>query len=217
MLSLYGMNGNETVKSWFTIPLYLSAKASTQKSFAIDSLSSSPIRLGPVVVPYPGPGYAWTSWKSGNTSGLIWAAGCRGALGMIGIGLSLGAFGRVLIIPWWGHFMWPFVVVGLGFRYWRINDSKIFGHPLRKPLCVALSHVEILGLPNDWWANLMVLACVCTKCAKVMILMPAWSAGSNGWRCGAWTIQGPGCSKGRAVMKLPRITHGDGCSGAIAW
>ncbi len=110
-----------------------------------------------------------------------------------------------------------FAVVGLRFRYRRINGSKIFGHPLRKPLRVALSRVDILGLPNDWWENLMVFACVHTECAKVTILIPAWMAGSNGWRCGAQPIQGPGCGEGSAVMKLPCIAHGESCSGAIAW
>jgi hypothetical protein len=70
---------------------------------------------------------------------------------MIGIGLSLGAFDRVLLMPWQGCFMWSFAVVGLGFRYWRINNSEIFGNPaLRKPLHIALSRVDILGLPKDW-------------------------------------------------------------------
>ncbi len=173
MLPLYDMNGNEPVKLWYTIPLFLSANAPKQNTFAIDSLSLSPIRLGPVECPYPFSGYAWTSWKSGNTCRLIWVAGCQGASSMVGIGTSLGAFGCILLMPWQGRFMWPFAVVGLGCRYWRINNSKIFGHHLRKPSRIAVSGVDNLELPNDWWANLTALARVHTKCVKVAILTPA--------------------------------------------
>ncbi len=37
-----------------------------------------------------------------------------------------------------------------------------FGHPLRKPLWMALSRVDIRGLHRDWWANFMLLALVRT-------------------------------------------------------
>ncbi len=55
-----------------------------------------------------------------------------------------------------------------------------------------------------------------TKCAKAAMLTPGCMAGSNGWRCGAQPMQGLGCGKGGAVIKLPCIMPGDSCSGAIA-
>jgi hypothetical protein len=98
--------------------LFLSAKAPKQKTFAIVSWSSSPIRLGRAVVPYAGPGYGWTSTNSSNTGGISWAVGCRGAAGMTRTwrGFTLGGFGHVLLIPCQGRFMCPFAVAGLGFR-----------------------------------------------------------------------------------------------------
>jgi hypothetical protein len=51
----------------------------------------------------------------------------------------------VLQMPWCGCFMCPFAVAELGLRYFNINFSDMFGHPLRKPLLTALSKVESLG------------------------------------------------------------------------
>ena len=56
--------------------------------------------------------------------------------------------------------MWPLAVAGLGFKYLRISFSVIFGHPLRNPFCVALRSLEMVGLHNDWCANLTLLALV---------------------------------------------------------
>jgi hypothetical protein len=73
-----------------------------------------------------------------------------------------GGRGVVLRIPWWGRFMWPFAVAGFGLRY-RVTPLAVkFGHPLRKPLWMALSRVDIRGLHRDWWANFMLLALVRT-------------------------------------------------------
>ncbi len=63
------MNENEPVKSLYTTPLFLSANAPKQKTFAMDSLSSIPIRLGPCNAPYAGPWYGGGCWKSGKTCG----------------------------------------------------------------------------------------------------------------------------------------------------
>ncbi len=73
-----------------------------------------------------------------------------------------GGRGVVLRIPWWGRFMWPFAVAGLGLRYLVTPLAVKFGHPLRKPLWMALSRVDIHGLHRDWWANFMLLALVRT-------------------------------------------------------
>ena len=55
----------------------------------------------------------------------------------------------VLWIPWWGLFMWPLAVAGIGFKYLRISFLEIFGHPLSNPFCVALSSLEMVGLHSD--------------------------------------------------------------------
>ena len=66
----------------------------------------------------------------------------------------------VLRIPCRGCFMWPLAVAGLGFRYLRMSFSEMLGHPFRKPFCVALRSMDILGLHSDWCANLTLLALV---------------------------------------------------------
>ena len=67
-------------------------------------------------------------------------------------------FGVVLFIPCRGRFMHPLAVAGLGLRYLSTNSSLIFGHPLRKPLRMALMSLDILGLHSDWWVNFTWLA-----------------------------------------------------------
>jgi hypothetical protein len=102
----------------------------------------------------------------------------------------------------------PFVVAGLGFEYFVTNFSLRLGHPLRKSCWIAFMREEILGLHNDWCANLTVLARVCTECMKVAI-----SAGcgrvflSNGIRAkgghGAQAKQGSACGR-----DSPGAVHG---------
>ena len=75
-------------------------------------------------------------------------------------------FGVVLWMPCRGCFMWPFAVAGLGFRYFSISFSEMLGHPLRKPLRVALRSVDIVGLHRDWCANFTLLARVKIECAN---------------------------------------------------
>ncbi len=55
MLPSSEMNGNECVKSLYTTPLFLSANTPKQKTFAMDSFSSLPIRLGLCNAPNAGP------------------------------------------------------------------------------------------------------------------------------------------------------------------
>ena len=91
------------------------------------------------------------------------------------LGCPLAAVvGLVLWIPCWGHFMCPFVVAGLALRYLRINVSVMFGHPLRNPFCTTLRRVDILGLHNDWCANLTALERVCTECVNDATVMAGW-------------------------------------------
>jgi hypothetical protein len=56
--------------------------------------------------------------------------------------------------------MWLFAMAGLGLRYLVTPLAVKFGHPLRKPLQMALSRVDIRWLHRDWWANFMLLALV---------------------------------------------------------
>ncbi len=90
---------------------------------------------------------------------------CELGSGCVGMGRR-GGRGVVLQIPWWGRFMWPFAMAGLGLRYLVMPLAVRFGHPLRKPLRMALSRVDIHGLHRDWWANFMLLALVRTAWVK---------------------------------------------------
>ena len=74
--------------------------------------------------------------------------------------------------------MWPLAKAGLGFRYLRMSFSVILGHPLRKPFCVALRSLDILGLHSDWCANLTFLALVKMEWAKTAICLTGsdWAA-----------------------------------------
>ena len=74
--------------------------------------------------------------------------------------------GVVLLIPCRGRFIHPFAVAGLGFRYFSINSSLMYGHPLRNPFLVARNSRDILGLHNDWCANFTLLARVVIECVN---------------------------------------------------
>ena len=76
-------------------------------------------------------------------------------------------FSVVLRMPCRGRFICPLAVAGLGLRYLSISSSDMLGHPFKKPRRVALRSVEILGLHNDWWANLTLLARVEIEWAKL--------------------------------------------------
>jgi hypothetical protein len=113
------------------MPLFLSANAPKQKIFAIDSSSSLPIRFGPNVPPYAWPGLTGNLIIIGNARGICWAAGCVGAVGMVGTGckMALGCLGRVLFIPCLGRFICSLAVPGPAFRYFVMS---FFGH-IRAP------------------------------------------------------------------------------------
>ncbi len=88
-------------------------------------------------------------------------------------------FGFVLRIPWQGRFMCPLAMAGLGLRYFKINFLLMFGHPSRNPRRTALSNVEILGLPRDWWENWTAFIRVHTECVNAAYSGCMWTAG---WR-----------------------------------
>ncbi len=139
MLPSSKMNGNEQIKSLYTSPLILLANAPKKKTFAMDSSSSNPIRLGLCNAPYTSPWYDGGCWKSGKTGGKR-----TGTMGMSAMPV-LGVLRVVLRIPWCGLFMCPLAVTGLGLRYFGIKFLSIFGQTVKNPRPVALSSVEILG------------------------------------------------------------------------
>jgi hypothetical protein len=67
------MKGNNPVRLWWTLPLFLSAKAPKQNIFAIDLSASSTMTLGPGCTLYAGLGYTGMLSKSGKTGGNGWA------------------------------------------------------------------------------------------------------------------------------------------------
>ncbi len=69
--------------------------------------------------------------------------------GWSNVGVTRGGLGRLLLIPWQGHFMCPFVVAGLQFKYLLINSLLMFGHPFKKLCRVVFNRVEIVGLHKD--------------------------------------------------------------------
>ncbi len=71
-------------------------------------------------------------------------AGCCG----LGSNAWMGFF-LVLRIPFFGRFMCPFAVAGLGFRYFVTSNLLRFGHPLRNPFFNAFMRLEIVGLYSD--------------------------------------------------------------------
>ena len=154
------MNGKFPVRSEYTTPENLSANAAEQKIFAVESSSSSTMILG-----------SRSGWGKTCTGAwtLCWlgserTSSRRGITGIPDDGIVRGvSLRRVLLIPCLGRFMWPFAVAGLGFRYFRMSFSFMLGHPRRNPRRTALRSVEILGLHNDWWANLTPLPRVRTE------------------------------------------------------
>jgi hypothetical protein len=76
--------------------------------------------VSPCMAPYAGPGYSYGSWKIGST-------GCYNQ----GDGLGLVGLVRMLRMPWCGHFICPFAVAELGFRYLATPFAVRLWHPLR--------------------------------------------------------------------------------------
>ncbi len=123
------MKGKLPVRSLYTTQLILSVKALKQKTLAIDSSSGIMLHqklarlaaqsLGLVLVPH-----------------VFWAP--------VGV-----FFGCVLLIPFFGLFMCPFAIAGLGFKYFVASSSLILGPPLRKPLHNAFKREVIFRLHSS--------------------------------------------------------------------
>jgi hypothetical protein len=110
---------------------------------------------------------------------------------------------QVLLIPWLGHFMWPFAVAGLGLRYLRISFLDRFGQPFRKPVRTAFNYVKKFGLHNDWCANLNPFARIFKECVKLAGVIPGWIAGCI--VCGAQSSPGADCGRAVHVVLVPLI------------
>jgi hypothetical protein len=171
------MNGNDPVRSWYTIPLFLSANAPNTNTFAMDPSLSSTIRVGRCGL-YSDEDCSENITDVCSELSLPLNTGCSGTTTS---GCVAFCRGVVLLIPWRGRFICPFAVAGLGFKYLRINFTLTFGHPSRNPFRTALSIVEIFGLHNDWCANFTAFTLVLIECVNPAI----------DW-CGARPIQGPG-------------------------
>ncbi len=94
----------------------------------------------------------------------------------------------MLLIPFFGRFMCPLVVAGLGFKYLVTSSSDRLGHPFKKPFRKAFNREDILGLHIARCPNFTVLACVCTEC----VIMATTAAGVKDFGdCGTQGILGP--------------------------
>jgi hypothetical protein len=96
---------------------------------------------------YAGPLYGIGSTNIGNGCDAACATG-TGLLEMFESPFVFTCF-CVLLIPFFGRFICPLAVAGLGFKYFVTNSLDIFGHPFRKPLRNAFIRLEIFGLHND--------------------------------------------------------------------
>jgi hypothetical protein len=98
------------------------------------------------------------------------------------------AFLLVLLIPFFGRFICPLTVAGLGFKYLVTRSSERLGHLFKNPFCKAFNREDILGLHIAWCPKFTVLAHVRTECVN----MATDAASVNGFGdCGARAIPGP--------------------------
>jgi hypothetical protein len=139
------MKGKFPVRSLFTTPLISLANGPKQNTFATDLLSG--INVASVHSPYAGPGYNQGSTKRGKRGG----ATCGTGAGTMDTSISPFVFTliQVHLMTFFGHFMCPLAVLGLGFKYVMTSSLKRMGHPFKKPFCVAFRRDMILGLHRD--------------------------------------------------------------------
>ncbi len=133
------------MQSLNTTPVVLSANAPKQKKFAIDSSSTSVMRLGSWALQSlssslsamrPGMG-GWSTIMGGRGGGV---ASCVIFCGLI----------VVLRRPFRGLFICPFDVAGLGWRYLRTMFAWRWGAPLRKLRFMACKSDDMGGLHRLW-------------------------------------------------------------------
>jgi hypothetical protein len=163
---LRDMNGNVPARLEYSIPVHLSANAAKMNTFVLElSLDSMMLAAGQM--------NGMLSSETSSNSLLIMI----GTLlhGISWMGSTFICWHLVLWIPCQGHCICPFAVARLGFRYLVTPFAVRFGHPLTYPRQMAFSRVEIRGLHNDWCANWMLFAFVCTVHVKKAIWMARWA------------------------------------------
>ncbi len=118
----------------------------------------------------------------------------------------------MLLIPFFGCFMWPFAVAGLGLKYFATSSLLRLGHPWRKPLRSAFMRNNILGLHNNWCVNFTAFACVHTECMKVASSpqVGVFAIGKGG--CKAQAIQRPAYGWVNSVAWCTESDSGEVCS-----
>ena len=195
------MNGNDPVRSWYTMPLFLSANAPNTNTFAMDPSLSSTIRVGRCGL-YSDEDCSENITDVCSELSLPLNTGCSGTTMSGCVAFCLGV---VLLFPWRGRFICPFAVAGLGFKYLRINFTLTFGHPSRNPFRTAFSIVEIFGLHNDWCANFTAFTLVLIECVNPAI----------DW-CGARPIHWPGRGRVANVMGSHGLQLWSSCLGSKA-
>jgi hypothetical protein len=123
----------------------------------------------------------------------ILAVGCKGTVMAVTCMDDCLAvtFGVVLSMPCLGCFICPFAVAGLGFKYFRIKFSLMFGHPFRNPLQTAFKGVNIFGLHKDWCVNITALTPVLIEWVNVATSYCLVLVSPITFGCGVWPIQGP--------------------------
>ncbi len=167
------MYGNNPVRLLYNIPVRLSANALKQIFFPTELSSSSTMTFGPCL---GGPTLTQGSDRLFMLLSLLMGAAC--SFGSCwSDGGARGCRFVVLQIPWWGRFMWPFTVAGLGLRYHVTPLAVRLGHPLRNLHHIAFRSVDGHRLHRDWWANLMLLALVW----MVWVNNPSWFDGGGGF------------------------------------
>ena len=141
-----------------------------QNTFTID-LSSGMMLTPSSLASYAGLGYGrGSSIYCGKIGGVTWGTGT-------GTGCTSSpfvlAFLLVLLIPFFGCFMCPVAIAGLGFRYLVTRSLERLGHPFKKPFHKAFNREDILGLHIAWCPNFTVFARVRTKCVNMATDAPA--------------------------------------------
>jgi hypothetical protein len=84
--------------------------------------------------------------KSGKREGATSGTGA----GTIGTSIASFVFTliQVLLMPFFGCFMCPLAVSGIGFKYFVTTSSERLGHLFKKPFRMAFRRDKILGLRN---------------------------------------------------------------------
>ncbi len=91
---------------------------------------------------------AWDKARVPQKEAREWGATSGTGAGIIGTSISPFVFTliQVLLMPFFGRFMCPLAVAGLGFKYFVTNFSERLGHPFKKPFRMAFRRDKILGL-----------------------------------------------------------------------